>query len=71
MPTQIEIYIKAKAGRRASGNEADIGVITHAIIGKHGLNALCGTSPRSDWGEWEESVVTCEKCLKRLNGILS
>jgi len=46
-------------------------VVTHAVIGKHGFTGLCGTKPTHDWGEWEESKVTCEKCLKRLNGSLN
>ncbi len=71
MPIQVELFIKAKAGRRANGNESDKGLITHAVLGKHGLTALCGTKPTHDWGEWEESKVTCEKCLKRLNGSLN
>ncbi len=61
MPIQVELFIKSKAGCRANGNESDKGVITHAVLGKHGLTALCGTKPTHDWGEWEESKVTCEK----------
>lgn len=67
MSTQIEMFVRSKAGRRANGGESDRGVVTHAIIGKHGLIALCGTKPAHDWAEWEETNLTCEKCLKRLN----
>ncbi|AZS26263.1 hypothetical protein DYL72_15250 [Vibrio anguillarum] len=69
MPKLVELYIKAKAGRRANGNSADQGVVYHALIGNggiHGNTAICGSKPAAEWGEWEGSEVTCDRCLKRL-----
>lgn len=72
MPRKVELFIKAKAGRRASGNSGDQGVMYHALLGNGGVHsdtAICGAKPSTEWGEWEGSKVTCEKCLKRLGWI--
>ncbi len=72
MPKNVELYIKAKAGRRATGNSGDKGMIYHALLGNggwHSDTAICGATPSKEWGEWEGGEVTCESCLKRLDYI--
>lgn len=66
MPRTVELYIKAKAGRRASGNAGDQGTVYNAILGNNGQHGLTAICPARDWGEWEGDAVTCPKCLKRL-----
>ncbi|ELJ8564019.1 hypothetical protein ACN1T8_003800 [Vibrio cholerae] len=72
MPKSVELYIKAKAGRRANGNSADAGTVYHALLGNGGMHshiAICGEKPSKEWGEWEGGEVTCERCLTRLRYI--
>ncbi|MBY7902356.1 hypothetical protein KW459_15720 [Vibrio fluvialis] len=53
MPRKVELFIKAKSGRRASGNSGDQGVIYHALLGNGGVHsdtAICGAKPSTEWG---------------------
>lgn len=64
----IEYRIAHKLGRCRSGID-QTGYITHAVIGN---NALCGNNPNKKsvgWSEYDDKILTCEKCLKILNKI--
>lgn len=72
MVKNVQLFIKAKAGRRLTGSSGDMGEIYHAILGNDGQHsdvAICGATPTHEWGEWEGSAVSCEKCKKRLDYI--
>ena len=57
-------------GRCANGYERDGGDIYHAVVDDE-EKAICGAKPRSRsavWGAWDGENITCEKCLKKLDG---
>lgn len=61
----IQFQALKKAGSRRNGYERDTGAIYHAVP-RQSFTALCGVSPRADWGAWPADTVTCPKCQKKL-----
>jgi hypothetical protein len=58
--------IAHKLGRLRSGAD-HTGIVTHAVIGN---NALCGNNPNKKsvgWSEYDDKILTCEKCLRIVN----
>jgi len=71
----VDMYIPlSKSGRSRNGFQRDSGTIYHAVPesrvnGDNFSTALCGAVPgrtSSGWGEHKRLVVTCSKCLKKM-----
>lgn len=62
-----------KNGRLANGYERGKGGLVHAVDDDNSYagKALCGTAPSVSWSDRPNLKVTCSKCLKKLQRVLS